>query len=64
MGLDDPETTEDDDMSVLEFCPDDANNSESTWETNNNCSRWIVIDGLKPSQETELKVNIDVGAYL
>jgi len=63
MGLDDPETTEDDDMSVLEFCPD-ANNSESTWETNNNCSRWIVIDGLKPSQETELKVNIDVGAYL
>lgn len=60
LGLDEVDTAaEDDEMSVLEFTPDN-----STWETNNNCRRWIVIDGVKPSQEVDLTANIDVNGYI
>jgi len=36
-------TTSDDDVSEIEFEPD------TNWTSDDACSRWIVIDGVKPT---------------
>ena len=64
--MDDSLNTEDDDLSVLEFGPDDEElqSTEAIWQTDNNCQRWIVIDGIKPSTDNKITANIDSKPYL
>jgi len=57
-GASDSAIESESDVSVLEFSPD------GDWETNNNCSRWIVIDGIKQSSVIELESNIDIPKYI